>query len=147
MATVTFYLLDQIGDDQALTFICERICEYFRKGKRILVVASDQQQAERLDELLWRLPTDAFVPHNLSSEGGHGSPVEISWPGQPLAGPRQVVINLSDHAPQAATRAQIIVDLVPLEAAPRALARERFKQYRQFGLQLETTQASLAGHE
>ena len=147
MATVTFYLLDQIGDDQALAFVCERICEHFRSGKRILVVASDQQQAETIDELLWRLPTEAFVPHNLSAEGGHGSPVAISWPGQPLAGPRQVVINLSDNAPQAATRAQFVVDVVPLDKVQRARARERFKQYRQFGLQLETTQASLAGHE
>ena len=147
MATATFYLLDEIGDDQALAFMCERVCEHFRSGKRVLVMASDQHQAEALDELLWRLPTDAFVPHNLSTEGGQGSPVEISWPGQPNPGARQVVINLSDDAPQAAARAQIVIDVVPQDEAKRALARERFKQYRQLGLQLNTTQASLAVHE
>lgn len=147
MATATFYLLDDLGDEHALAFMCERVCEQFRRGHRVLVMAADQTQAEAMDELLWRLPTDAFVPHNLSSEGGHGSPVEISWPGQTVAGPRQVVVNLSSDAPQAASRAQIVLDVVPQNEALRARARERFKQYRQLGFQLETTQASLATND
>ena len=147
MATATFYLLDEIGDDKALAFMCQRVCEHFRNGQRVLVMANDQRQAEALDELLWRLPTDAFVPHNLSTEGGSGSPVEISWHGQPSPGPRQVVINLSDEAPAAAARAQLVIDVVPQHESKRALARQRFKQYRQLNLQLNTIQASLTVNE
>ncbi|RAJ95265.1 DNA polymerase III subunit chi [Aliidiomarina maris] len=143
MATATFYLLDDIGDAQLLPFICQQVSHFFRQGQRVLVMAEDQAQAEALDELLWQLPVDAFVPHHLSGEGGQGSPVEISWPQQANAAMRQVVINLATQAPSVAARAQRVVDVVPVETTQRAAARERFKQYRQFGLQPHTAHAEL----
>lgn len=144
MAAATFYLLDEIGDANLLPFICQQIYQNFRQGSRILVMAADQSQAEALDELLWQLPADAFVPHNLSGEGGHGSPVELSWPGQSPRGPRPCVINLALQAPDIAARAQLVIDIVPVADDLRAQARERFKQYRQHGIQLHTEQAVLA---
>ncbi|MCC5880820.1 MAG: DNA polymerase III subunit chi [Idiomarina sp.] len=144
MATATFYLLDEIGDANLLPFICQQVYQQFRQGARVLVVAADQQQAEALDELLWQLPTDAFVPHNLSGEGGHGSPVELSWPGQSPRGSRPCVVNLAAQAPDMAARAQQVIDIVPVADDLRAQARERFKQYRQHGIALTTEQAVLA---
>lgn len=143
MATATFYLLDEIGDANLLPFICQQVHQSFRQGARVLVMATDQVQAEALDELLWQLPTDAFVPHNLTGEGGHGSPVELSWVGQSPRGPRPCVINLAQQAPEMAARAQQVIDIVPVADDLRAQARERFKQYRQHGIKLHTEQAVL----
>lgn len=144
MAQATFYLLDTIGDGKLLPFVCQQVRQYFRQGQRVLVHAADQAQAEALDELLWQLPADAFVPHNLTTEGGYGSPVELSWQGQISKGPRQVLVNLSQDVPIAAKQAQWITDFVPQQEQLRAQARERFKQYRQFGINIHTEQAEFA---
>lgn len=147
MRGARFYLLDDIGDASLLPFICEQVCAYYRDGQRVLVMAEDQVQAEALDQLLWQLPADAFVPHNLSGEGpAAGSPVEISWPDYKATSPRPCLINLAADVPDLANRARIIIDVVPVEEQRRVSARQRYKQYRQFGVEIHTQPAELASN-
>lgn len=144
MTNAQFYLLDDIGDTQLLPFICQRVCIYYRQGQRVLVMAADQKQAEAIDELLWQLPVDAFIPHSISGENANNSPVEISWPGQSLRIQRGCLINLAAQVEAMAARYQHAIDVVPVEATLRAQARQRYKQYRQLGFALTTEQAQLA---
>lgn len=144
MAQVQLYLFDDIGDTQLLPFICQTVCTYYRQGQRVLVLAYDQKQAEAIDELLWQLPAQAFIPHSISGESAHNSPVEISWTGQTPRIQRGCLINLASHAPDFSMRFQHIADVVPVEPELRAQARARYKQYRQFGFTLATQQAQLA---
>lgn len=144
MAQGRFYILDQLDDKQLLQFVCQLVCEQYRQGMRIAVMASDQAQAEALDELLWQLPADAFIAHNLLGEGPPtGTPVMISWPQQQQAfqGHRQCLINLAFEVPEQAQRSRLAIDFVPTEESARAQARERYKQYRQLGFTLNTEQA------
>ena len=44
---------------------CEIAQENYAQGKRVQIVVVDQEQAERLDDLLWTFKPDSFVPHGL----------------------------------------------------------------------------------
>jgi DNA polymerase-3 subunit chi len=44
---------------------CEIAERTYVKGDRLQIIAPDQQQAVRLDSLLWTFRPDSFVPHGL----------------------------------------------------------------------------------
>lgn len=145
MAEVIFYLLEQDKLDNQpapLALACQLAAQAFRNKQACLLWCQDQQSAEALDELLWQRPSDAFIPHNLCGEGpAKGTPVEISWVGQ-QSGPRPLLINLAEQLPPQHQRARQIYDFVPVEEQQKSQARERYKQYRAQGHQLDTRNAS-----
>lgn len=73
MSNVTFYLLDETDDTHQqpahFALACLLATRSYRHKQKCLVYCQDQSQAEQFDELLWQLPNDAFVPHNLAGEG------------------------------------------------------------------------------
>ena len=116
---------------------CKVAGDLFRSGKRVFIFTESQQHAHLIDEHLWAFDADAFVPHNLAGEGpGSGAPVEISW--QPPTNRRAVLINLATFIPPFSQQFRQVIDFVPLEAAAKQAARERYKHYRQAGFQMAT---------
>ena len=55
---------------------CEIAEENHARGSRLQIIALDQEQAERLDDLLWTFKPDSFVPRGLWA----GSPDEPDQP-------------------------------------------------------------------
>ena len=55
---------------------CEIAEENYAQGKRVQIFVFDQEQAKRLDDLLWTFKPDSFVPHGLWA----GSPDEPEEP-------------------------------------------------------------------
>jgi DNA polymerase-3 subunit chi len=53
---------------------------------------------------------------------------------------RHLLINLADQAPQFAVNFGQIIDFVANDAAMKATARDRYRQYRQLGIPLTTQQ-------
>ena len=105
----------------------------------MLVACQDQAQAERIDEYLWQLDTNNFVPHNLAGEGlKGGSPVEICWPQKRNSGARHLLINLQQQFPEFAGVYRDIIDFVPVDDQQKSLARERYKAYKEAGFNLKT---------
>lgn len=151
MSNVVFYLLDETAEtyNQPAHFklACLLATQHFRQKQKCLVYCQDQQQAEQFDELLWQLPTDAFVPHNLAGEGPvGGAPVEICWQ-PPSQFNRPVLINLTDTIPVFHQRFRQVIDFVPALETLKAQARERYKHYRAAGNQLDTQPASIITNE
>lgn len=148
MSNVMFYLLDKTTQPTQQPAHFELACllatRFYRQKQKCIVFCQDQQQAEQFDELLWQLPVDAFVPHNLTGEGpAGGAPVEICWQTQPPNKfNRPVLINLTDQAPAFHSRFRQVIDFVPAPEALKVQARERYKQYRVAGNQLDTLPAS-----
>lgn len=149
---VSFYLLsDAPADHQAIqnelstvpahfALACRLCADLYRAKQRVFVYTADQKQAELFDELLWQFDAERFVPHNLSGEGPkYGAAVEISW--QAPRQNRQVLINLADSVPAFANRFSQIIEFVPSAEHEKAQARDRFKQYRQLGLNPQTVNA------
>jgi DNA polymerase-3 subunit chi len=146
MTNVAFYLLDETavinGSPAHFALACLLTTQSYRQKQRCLVYCQDQDHAQQFDELLWQLPVDAFVPHNLTGEGPvGGAPVEICWQA-PAQFNRPVLINLSDHVPVFHQRFKRVIDFVPALEELKPQARQRYKQYRAAGNQLETFPAS-----
>lgn len=142
MKHVQFYLLSQADSAElsaAEMQACELAAQAWRLGKRVLIVCETEQQALNIDEALWARDPDSFVPHNLSGEiTTYPTPIEISWKGKRNAQRRDLLISLQTELPEFIGSFTQIIDFVPVEETAKAQARERYKQYRQLGWQLET---------
>ncbi|MFD1006966.1 DNA polymerase III subunit chi [Oceanisphaera ostreae] len=138
MSQGCFYLLPETASPDALVaWVCHITTDFYRQGLGVFIHASDQAQAEALDERLWQQPADGFVAHNLQGEGPRqGAQVIIGWQ-VPQSG-RAVLINLAPQAPDFARRFKQLVDFVPSDDEGKQQARERFKAYRQAGFTLTT---------
>ena len=126
--------------DEPLLLVCELAKKALAAGQPMLVLARDQAQAERLDDLLWEFEPDAYVPHQLAGldlEDGGGeedeadvliAPPDIDAPLRPL------VLNLRDAAVEGDfTR---VLEVVPADPSARDPLRERWKQYKARGFAL-----------
>lgn len=116
---------------------CELAAELYSQRKKSVVLCANKAQAEAIDELLWQLPAQRFVPHNLAGEGPNGgAPVEIVWELHSL--PRKpCLINLSEQLPPNLGQFQQIIDFVPVAESAKQLARQRYKQFQQAGCQMQ----------
>lgn len=103
---------------------------HYRQGQRVFVATPTPSLSEQLDELMWQLDAERFIPHNLQGEGPrYGAPIEIGH--QPPSGRRQVLINLCHPLPAFALNFEQIIDFIPGDPALKQQARERFHHCRQ----------------
>jgi len=67
---------------------CEIVEENYARGRRLQIITLDQDQAERLDDLLWTFKPDSFIPHGLwvASPDETTQPVVITSTKEPVAG-------------------------------------------------------------
>lgn len=135
MPQATFYQLkpgDEVG-----SIACQLTANALGNRQKVGILCKDQAQAEQVDELLWQLPSDRFVPHNLHGEGpATGTPVEICWSTTQL-GRRPLLINLSGELPGQVQQFQSIIDFVPVADDEKQAARVRYKQYQQAGCAMQ----------
>lgn len=136
MSRADFYL---IAKPRFLTEPLRLVCELARKandaGLFTLVLARDQAQAEELDELLWSFDDEAYIPHQIAGEDmdEEEALVLIAVPGSP-APSRPLVINLRDDPYLA--ECDRVLEVVPAEPEAREPLRERWRQYKALGFDL-----------
>ncbi|MBU2979523.1 DNA polymerase III subunit chi [Alteromonas sp. C1M14] len=136
MPQVTFWQLTDEADG-AEPRACHLVADAYANKKKIAVLCANQASAEAVDELLWQLPADRFVPHNMYGEGpGPGTPVEICWQENQLSR-RSLLVNLSGEMLSSPGSFQTIYDFVPVADDAKQAARVRYKQYQQAGCQLQ----------
>lgn len=115
------------------------VCELARKAHDgnlwTLILARDAAQAEELDELLWAFDEEAYIPHQIAGmdEEDDVTPVLIAPPDFD-APARALVINLRDDA--YAGQCERVLEVVPADPAAREPLRERWKQYKARGFEV-----------
>jgi DNA polymerase-3 subunit chi len=120
---------------EPLRLVCELARKAHDAGQRTLVLARDQAQAEQLDDLLWDMGEDAYIPHQIA-----GADVEEEETAVLIAPPdvdaplRPLVINLRDAAVDGSF--ERVLEVVPADDAARGPLRERWKQYQARGFEL-----------
>ncbi|MFB2800095.1 DNA polymerase III subunit chi [Shewanella seohaensis] len=149
MTQALFYLLPPVGVNTALNDMYQLACRLAQQGfinqQQVYIHCQDKNIAFEIDELLWQFEPSAFVPHNLKGEGPTtGSPVEIGFDRLGPNKSRQLLINLADQVPPFAVNFGQIFDFVANDDQHKAIARERYRQYR--GLGIELTTQNLATH-
>ena len=136
MPRADFYLIqkERFREDPLLL-----VCELARKAHDAnlwtLVLTRDVEQAQQLDELLWAIDEEAYIPHQIAGdEEDELTPVLIASPevDTPM---RALVINLRDEAVSGSF--DRVLEVVPADDSARGPLRERWKQYHARGLELK----------
>ena len=127
-----FYLIQKARfREEPLLLVCELARKAFDANLPTLVLARDAEQAEQLDDLLWAFDDDAYIPHQLAGDDEDDlAPVLIAGPDSdtPM---RTLVINLRDAAVQG--NVERVLEVVPAADDARGPLRERWKQYKSRG--------------
>ena len=135
MPRADFYLIAKPRfRDEPLRLVCELARKAHDAGLWTLVLARDAAQAEELDGLLWDMGDDAYIPHQVAGdEEDDLTPVLIAPP-EADAPMRPLVINLRDAA--VAGGFERVLEVVPADDSARGPLRERWKQYKARGLEV-----------
>jgi DNA polymerase-3 subunit chi len=135
---VDFYLLSDDQPDALGLIACRLLEKAYLKGHKVFVHCSHQQDAERLDELLWTFKDDSFIPHNLQGEGPEPPPaIQIGYDKEPR-GFNDILVNLSTEIPTFHTKFKRIIELVASNEEQKEASRVRYKEYRAKGYSLHT---------
>jgi DNA polymerase-3 subunit chi len=104
MPRADFYLIAKPRfREQPLRLVCELARKAYEAEQWTLVLARDRAQAEELDDLLWDMGDDAYIPHQIAGIDDEDvlTPVLIAAP-ETDAPLRPLVINLRDAAVEGA---------------------------------------------
>ena len=128
---VDFYVLQ----DESLSaelLACRLALMAWQQGHRSMVVTENEAAMDRLDALMWEQPQGRFLPHVKKQHGT--APVLISRLEQLQDEDAEVVINLTRNTVPAPGRFRRLLELVPAGEAQRQASRDKFREYRQQGL-------------
>jgi DNA polymerase III subunit chi len=104
----------------------------------VRVLTHDAPETDALDRLLWLQPPIAFVPHcRIDSRLAGETPVLIDHALE-HHGPAAVLINLHAAPPPFFSRFERLAEIVGIADAEAAVARERYRFYRERGYELRT---------
>jgi DNA polymerase-3 subunit chi len=134
---VDFYLLSDREPRAMLKTACRLAEKAFDQGFRVVLRTDSSAATAQLDDLLWTFSDSSFVPHCV-------------WPGDPAlvaetavlvassSGPgthRDVLINLAPRAPEDGAAFGRVLEIVAADEDAKHLARTRWRQYRDAGLE------------
>ncbi len=135
---VSFYILAD-GDERARrTYACRLVEKAYLQDHKVVVRLGAGADVADFDELLWRFSDRSFVPHEVVAIGAVGAAPVLLTSDQDPSGPADVLVNLADDVPPWFTRYARVAELVGAGDASRQAGRERFKVYREQGLEPET---------
>jgi len=134
---VDFYLLDRHVTDGRLRAACRLCRKIHTLGHRIYVQTPDLEQARKLDELMWTFDQSSFVPHGLYDPGQveMDTPIALG-PHPPSGGDYEVLVTMLDTVPDQYDEFARVAELVDNTPEDKALARDRYRWYRDRGCEL-----------
>jgi DNA polymerase III, chi subunit len=136
MPRADFYLIARPRfRERPLRLVCELVRKAYEAGLWTLVLARDTAQAEELDDLLWDMGDDVYIPHQIAGidDEDEMTPVLIADP-QTDVPMRPLVINLRDGPVTGSF--ERVLEVVPAEESARGPLRERWKHYKALGYEL-----------
>jgi DNA polymerase-3 subunit chi len=136
MARADFYLIQSPRfKEEPLRLVCELARKAHAAGLATLVLARSQEQAEQLDDMLWDMGEDAYIPHQIAGLDEDEDEADVLIAAPESAPPlRPLVINLRDEAVEGGF--DRVLEVVPADDNARGPLRQRWKQYQARGLEL-----------
>jgi len=133
VARADFYLIAKPRfRAEPLRLVCELARKAHDAGIFTLILARDAEQAEMLDDLLWDMGEDAYIPHQIAGADIDEEEAAVLIAPPDIDAPlRPIVINLRDGAVEGAV--ERVLEVVPADESARGPLRERWKQYQARG--------------
>ena len=113
---------------------CQLAMMAWEQGMRSMLLMHDSNLAEQLDSLMWSVPNERFLPHQLSDQAGQ-APVTIGTAADLEQSSAEAIINLTTELVPTAQRFRRLLELVPASDAERKASRVKFRAYRELGLE------------
>ena len=136
MPRADFYLVGKPRfREEPLRLVCELARKAHDAGMWTLVLARDAAQAETLDDLLWDMGDDVFIPHQVAGmDVDEDEAAVLIAPPEADAPLRPLVINLRDAAVEGSF--ERVLEVVPADESARGPLRQRWKQYQARGFEV-----------
>lgn len=140
---VDMYLLRDDSEPDELA--CRLTGKAWPASTTVQILCNDSQQCQSIDKLLWQLPGNRFIAHQVTdanqpvNDQPVQAPVSISMHHQPSV-TSSVLIELRDRPEIIDDSKGIsrVLDIVANSDAARTNARQRYKAYRQLTTELHT---------
>ncbi len=151
MTCVNFYILP----DEQLSSLQQYACKIAEKnwlsGNRVLIQTDSADDSRQMDELLWNLRPDSFIPHGIATHEASDKQQPILLSHQKINDNNfQYIINLSSRASDICIEAQatdnqpgstpkelVIDELLNQNEQRKQTARQHYKIYRDLGYSLK----------
>ena len=117
---------------------CRLAAKAVQARTRMLVYAPDESMVTRIDRQLWTQSPTGFLPHCMSHDPlAAETPILIA---RNVDDPPvdDVILNLADTFPPTFARFRRVLEIVSRDPQDKALARDRFRFYRDRGYRIET---------
>jgi len=139
MPHVDFYILpdDQLSSLHA--YACKLAEQYWQSGKRVLIQTDSVENSKILNELLWSVREDSFIPHGIATlePADQQQPILISH--QKINDANfHIIINLSSRPGDIAEANDLKIDeILNQDEARKQSGRLNYKVYRDLGFTLK----------
>jgi DNA polymerase-3 subunit chi len=132
MTRIDFYS----NAESKLQVACQLAARAAKERLRMIVYASDQNNARGFDKLLWTYQAIGFVPHCLAGDPlSAETPVVIAFEGSDHPH-YSVLLNLHTESPPSFSRFERLIEIVGRDEDDRQQARGRFRFYRDRGYEI-----------
>jgi DNA polymerase-3 subunit chi len=136
---IDFYVLEHAGADARLRLACRLAEKALQHRHRVHALTTDEAAAQGLDDLLWTFRAESFVPHAFDTDPAAAEvPVTIGWDPGGTAAAADLLINLTPVVPPGFDTYQRVIEIVDASEDCRRDGRERFRFYRENGLEPQT---------
>lgn len=148
MTRVDFYVLEDDAELARERFACRLVDKAWRLKHTVYLHAASAAGAQQLDRLMWTWSDRSFLPHVLDAPDldpglAAATPVRIGAGAEP-GFEAEILVNLDREVPTFFSRFDRVAEIVGGGADERALARDRFRFYRDRGYTIETHQIASA---
>ena len=130
--------------EEALEFSCGLTAklylgeEGFKRANTIDIYCDNLKQAEKLDELLWEIPKEVLLPHQLAHKQDSVEPIRIGYPGTKFSNKSSSLINISPDMPISLDDYETYYQLVIMDGAElRKKAAVTWSECKKAGLKPE----------
>ncbi len=140
MSHVDFYILADNSQSSLQQYACQLAQQHWSSGKRVLIQTDSVDDSQQLDELLWNLQADSFIPHGIATH----EPVDQQ---QPILIAHQVVndshfdavLNLSSRPCDISETSKElqIEEILNQDEQRKHSGRRHYKIYREQGYSLQ----------
>jgi DNA polymerase-3 subunit chi len=140
---VDFYVLAGSDPGARLRFTCRLVEKAWRMRNRVRVQFDPGGELTAFDQMLWTFSDKSFVPHRRAGETDAVPspalpPVVLAETADADASDGGLVINLALEVPAGFEGFERVAEVVDSEASRRQRGRERFRFYRERGIEPAT---------
>jgi len=140
---VDFYVLAGSDPGARLRFACRLVEKAWLKRHRVRVQFDPDGELGAFDQLLWTFSDKSFVPHRRAGDADSVpspalAPVVLADTAEPDASDGGLVVNLGTGVPAGFEGYLRIAEVIDADSGRRQRGRERFRFYRERGIEPET---------